>query len=250
MLNESNYFYPDNNLKYMGASQFKSFLKCEAAALAEVKGEWYQPCTTAMMVGSYVDAHFSGTMALFRAQHPEIYKRDGSLMAAYEQANAIIQRIESDALMMSYLTGEHQVIMTGKIADVPFKIKVDAYIPGQRIVDQKVMRSMDRVWQDGAYRSFVEAWGYDYQAAIYQKVEGNRLPFILAVATKDDYPDIALLSVPQEVIDDRLEIIESMAPRFQMIKMGLEEPDRCGKCDYCRSTKVLTEVIDYREVRE
>lgn len=246
-LNETNYFSPEAELKYMGSTQFKNFMACESAALAKIQGRWQEPTSTAMLVGSYVDAHFSGTLGLFRAQHPEILKRDGTLKAEFEQASKIIDRIEADTLMMAYLAGEHQVIRTGLIAGVPFKIKIDAYSPGKCIVDQKIMRDMSNKWKDGGYRPFVEVWGYDYQGAIYQAVEGNQLQFVLAVATKEEQPDIELLEIPQDVLDNRLGDIENLAPRFQSIKLGVEEPSRCGKCPYCLATKVLTRVIDYRE---
>ena len=216
--------------------------------MAEIRGEYRDEPSTAMLVGSYVDAHFSGTLDLFRGQNPGIFKRDGSLKSEFEQANEIINRIECDELMMHYLSGQHQVIKTGNIAGVPFKIKIDSYSPGDWIVDQKIMRDFNRVWKDGAYKSFIEAWGYEYQAAIYQAVEGNQLPFIIAGATKESVPDIELLSIPQEVIDDRMEMISDLAPRYQAIKLGLEEPSRCGRCPYCRSKKILTRVIDYREI--
>jgi hypothetical protein len=28
------------------------------------------------------------------------------------------------------------------------------------------------------------------------------------------------------------------------MKQGLIEPDRCGECEYCRETKVLSEIIE------
>lgn len=34
-----NYYTPEMNMAYMGSTQFKAFEKCEAAALAELKGE-------------------------------------------------------------------------------------------------------------------------------------------------------------------------------------------------------------------
>ena len=37
-LTSENYFSPENELFYMGSSQFKNFQKCEAAALAELRG--------------------------------------------------------------------------------------------------------------------------------------------------------------------------------------------------------------------
>lgn len=35
-----NYYSPEMNMAYMGSTQFKAFEKCEAAALAELKGEY------------------------------------------------------------------------------------------------------------------------------------------------------------------------------------------------------------------
>ena len=160
LLNESNYFSPEAEMHYMGSTQYKRFSVCEAGAMAMLRGECEQTTSTAMMVGSYVDAHFSENLDLFKAQHQEILKRDGSLKSEFEQANAIIQRIESDPMMMYYLSGRHQVILTGTIAGVPFKIKIDSYKPGDFICDQKIMRSFEPVWNDELRikQNFVEAW--------------------------------------------------------------------------------------------
>ena len=84
-LNESNYFSIENNLKYMGASQFKAFVSCEDAALAQAKGNYKEEETTALLVGSYVDAHFEGTLDIFRGQHPNIYTQKGDLKSEYKK---------------------------------------------------------------------------------------------------------------------------------------------------------------------
>ena len=58
-------------------SQYKDFCgtigrpACEEQALAKLDGRWEMGKTTALMVGSYVDAHFEGTLDLFKAQNPE-----------------------------------------------------------------------------------------------------------------------------------------------------------------------------------
>ena len=83
-----NYFDPEIQMAYMGASQFKSFQRCEAAALAELEGRYCTPKTTALLVGSYVDAHFEGALDAFKARNPEIFKRDGSLRAEYKIGRA------------------------------------------------------------------------------------------------------------------------------------------------------------------
>jgi hypothetical protein len=248
-LQSDNYFSRENEMHYMSFSQFKNFLDCQSAAMAMIRGEYKLPATTAMLVGSYVDAYFTGGIDELIAAHPEIFKKDGTLKAEFEQANKVISRIKSDSLMMHYLTGEHQVIKTGEICGVPFKCKFDAYVPGEFICDLKVMRNFERIWVDGESLLFVDAYRYDFQAAIYREIEGNNLPYYIVAATKEDEPDIAVLEVPTDVLDQRLIDIQELIGEFQMVKTGLTEPRRCERCDWCRKTKVLTEPVDYRIMR-
>lgn len=244
----SNYYSPDSAQIYMGATQFKEFLSCPARAMARLRGEVPDEKTTALLVGSYVDSHFAGSLDVFRAKNPEIYKRDGSLKAEYEQANYIIRRIERDPLMMEYCSGETQRIMTGSIDGVPVKTRMDFYVPGQRIVDMKIMRSLEDVWVEGeGKRRFITAWGYDIQAAFYQEIErqsrgidAEPLPFFIAAATKEKpEPDMDVIEIAQDVIDAAMMLIQNEIAYFDEIKQGMHEPDRCEKCNYCRSTRVL-----------
>lgn len=248
ILTRENYHSKEANQKYMSASQFKDFMECESYAMAKINGDWVEEPSVPMLVGSYVDAHFSNEMDLFKAKNPEIFKKDGNLKSQFLQANDIIARIERDDMMMRYLSGQTQVIKIGEISGIPFKTRIDSYHPGIAIVDLKIMRDMFPVWKGGERLSFVEAWGYDIQGAIYRESEGNNLPFILAVATKENTCNIALLSVPEERLAYCIEEVRSLAPRYHEIKQGVTEASRCGQCDWCRHTKVLTEVIDYSEV--
>lgn len=253
-LTNENYYSQDVNLKYMSCSQFKDFMKCEEMALARLSGDHKQSTSTAMLVGSYVDAHFEGTLDIFKAQHPEIFKRDGSLKADYVKAEEIIQRTERDKLFSKYMSGEKQIIMTGAIEGVPFKIKIDSYHPDKAIVDLKCMRDFQRVWDEEQHCKvpFVEAWGYDFQGAIYQEIArqntGKQLPFFIAGATKENVVDICVMSIPQERLDECLQIVKALAPRYQALKLGSETAARCEKCDWCKETKILTEIVDYRDI--
>ena len=47
-----NYYSPELNMEYMGSTQFKAFQQCEAAALAQLKGEYAPPTTTALLVAA------------------------------------------------------------------------------------------------------------------------------------------------------------------------------------------------------
>lgn len=241
------------------------------AALAELKGEYHPPSSTALLVGGYIDAWFSGELPLYQAQHPEIFKRDGTLKAEYLRATEVVVRMQSDELYMLLMSGRKQVIRTGEIAGVPFKIKIDSLLDGdtckaivQRfpntaaalgfcdgaIVDQKAMKDMADVWsaEDHCKIPFIEFYGYDIQGAIYQAIEGNMLPFVLAVGTKEESPDLEALYIADEDLAAKLAEVEDRAPRYQAIKEGRIQPTRCEHCDYCKATKHLTAILNYKEL--
>jgi len=252
-LTAENYFSPENQLAYMGASQFKSFMVCPAAAMAEIRGEYRQEETTALLVGSYVDAYFEGTIDVFRAKHPDLYKRDGTLKSDYVQAESIIQRIERDEMFMRYMAGQKQVIMAGEIAGVPFKIKIDSYHSDKAIVDQKIMKDLEDIWSpaEGHRVPYWQNWGYDWQGCIYREVvrqnTGNTLPFMIAASTKQKVTRLQIGQIAPERLDYCLDIVKHEAPRFAAMKRGEIEAERCEQCDYCAETAVLSEIVEYRE---
>lgn len=270
-LTRENYFSQEAQTAYMGSSQFKDFLSCEAAALAKIQGRYKPPASRSMLVGSYVDAWYSGELPDFTERHPDMFKKDRTLKADFLAANAIIDRMQADQLYSLLMSGEKQVIRTGKIAGVPFKIKIDSLLdaaacrqiaeefPGAApalgfgdgaIVDQKVMRDLGDVWSDEERRMvpFAQAWGYDIQGAIYQAVEGHMMPFLLAVGTREEPADLAALYIPDDALRAKLYEVEDLAPRFQAIKEGREEPRRCERCPWCRATRTLRTIVDFREL--
>lgn len=252
-LTKKNYYSLKANQEFFSVSQFKAFMKCPAAALAEVKGEYKREKTTALLVGSYIDSYFEGKKSLeqFKAENPEIFKKDGSLKAEYIQAEEIIKRIERDKLFMEYISGQKQVIMTGEISGIPFKIKTDD-LHRDKIVDLKIVRDFEdlRDSERGLVPWF-EFWGYDLQGAAYQEIARQNgkgtLPFYLAAATKEKVTDLDIVHIPDEVMHFNLEKIQRDIVLFDAIKKGIVEPERCGKCDYCKMTKVLTEPTEAEE---
>lgn len=250
-LTNDNYFSPEASLEYLGVSQYKAFLDCPARAMAEIRGEYKPPMTTALLVGSYVDAYFEGTLDRFKEEHSEIFKKDGTLKADYVQAEQIIERIEADELFMEYMSGKKQVIKTAKLFGAKWKIKIDAY-HANKIVDLKIMRSLERIMG----KSFVEHWGYDIQMAIYSEIEflasrrknKKRLPTYLAVATKEDVTDLEIIHIPHWRHEECLSDVEKNIPRILAYKNGELDAPRCGCCAYCRSTKKLTAPIDFEMV--
>lgn len=257
-LTQDNYYSAAANMDYMSASQLKAFMRCEAGTLARLRGEYPAAAPSKdMLIGSYVDAYFSGELEKFCAEHPEIVSSRGAskgeLKADFQYANQIIQRIERDSLMMQYLSGLKQQVMTGEISGVPFKIRMDSYHPGKCIVDLKIMGDFDSQYVRSLKRRvhFIEFWGYDYQLAIYQAIEGHHLPVYIVAATKEKpEPDICIYQIPQERLDVCMDTIRTLAPRYQQLKQGLIAADRCESCPYCRSTKQLKHVVNYQEEDE
>lgn len=249
----NNYYTSEMDSIYFSASQVKSFLSCEARTLAELTGEWNPPPSEALLVGSYVDEYFTGpkSYARFLEDHvSELFnKRTGDLKAPYKHANVMIERARADPVFMEYMRGQKQKIVTGEIDGIQFKAKFDVYRKGERIVDLKTTKDFQPRYVEGQGRiSFADAFGYPLQMAIYQYLEGNHLPCYLAVVTKEDPPDIAVIQIDQARLDSEMEFLRAKLPRLDAIKRGLIEPERCGKCAYCRATKKITSPIPISEL--
>lgn len=268
-INAANYYSREANWAYLSNSQFKAFAKCEAAAMAELRGDYTPPQSKALLLGSFVDAYFSGEFNEFVAAHPEIRlssgKNAGEFKEDFKEAFAACQRLDQEPLIKALLSGRHQVIKTGRIAGVPFKCKVDSLLSsdqvrricekfpevrklvpfgGQMIVDLKYLASLDPVWSDEAqcHISFAQFWGYDIQGAIYQRLVRRFPPFVLTGITKETSPKIFAIYIPDADLQAAMDDVEAKAPRYAAIKTGRIAATRCGHCPYCRTTEHLTAI--------
>jgi hypothetical protein len=265
ILTKDNYYSKEADEEYMSVSQYKNFYGsagkrgCEARALAILDGEWKTEVSTAMLVGSYVDAWFEGTLDEFKAEHPEIMTQKGELRADFKHAEKIIERAKRDRMFMKFMSGEKQTIMTAELFGAKWKIKMDSYKPGEFITDLKVVKDVyeeefteelnapKRLWaKETGYIDWITYWGYDIQGAIYQEIvyqnTGERLPFFIAALDKHDEPGIGVFVLDSATLKAALSFVEMNMTRLLDLKARMEEPDRCECCDYCRHTKVLTEV--------
>lgn len=247
-LNNENYYSQKANQAYFSVSQVKDFLKCEAYAMAKINREWVEEPTTPMLIGSYVDSYFEGTLEEFKQRTPEIFKKDGTLKSDYIKAENIIKRVEKDELFMKCMSGQKQVIMTGQIYGAQWKIKIDSFLEHEAIVDLKVVQKLrDVSYKKGWRQSFIEKWGYDLQLGIYQEIvrqnTGETLPCIIAAVDKQDYPDLDCILIPDEQLEFQRKELEWKMPRIIEVKNYNAEPERCGICDYCRATKKLEKLI-------
>jgi len=231
---------------YLSPSSFNRYSKCSAAALATERGEWKFEFTTPMKVGSYVDAYFSETLDDFIKENPDIRTKQGALRAVFVKADEIIDLIKLDPLFLNYISGETQVKVSGKIGGVPILGYIDSLHRGKAIVDLKIVQDVGgKVWNNSIkmYETWVQAFGYDLQGAVYQELvrqmTGDKLPFFLAVFDKKKYPNHEIIHIPDQILSEKLENVKHRASEFLKIRAGELPPIRCEKCDYCISTKKL-----------
>jgi hypothetical protein len=280
-LTNKNYYSQVANQQYFSVSQFKDFKKCEAMAMAKLKGEYEKPKSQALLLGSFVDEMLTGTkgsqikfvaenysdlfqksskiyltlnkvddksrIAFITDYYSELFNTENKPYADIVQALETVERIKKQPLMMKHLKGKHQVIMTGEIAGVPFKIKMDSYHPDKMIVDLKYMASLR---SPNLFEPMVKYWGYDIQGAVYQEIvyqnTGKRLPFYLDIGTKEKPAHLDIAEITQYDLDEALDMVIKNVPRFQAIKNNEIEPERCEEydCNFCTETAIITEPID------
>lgn len=223
----------------------------------------------------------------FKAEHPEIVNsrsKTGELKAEYKHADYVVERVKSDRLL-SLLTGQaeetrdhvqKQVILVGKIGGVKFRGKADFLLDAYAcklimaefpetaealggpftegaIVDLKSAKDFASVWSEAEGRrvNWADAYGYPFQGGIYvelyRQMTGKSLPFILAAVTKEKEPDIKAAYIAHNELAAALRIVEVNAPVYQRVKRGKVAPIRCESCEWCRRTKKLTNIINYKE---
>ena len=260
-LTNSNYYGNKANSEYISVSQYKDFYGslefkgCENKALAIIKGDFIKEKTPAMLIGSYVDSYFEGTLDKFKEGTPELFKKDGTLKAEYIKAEEMIKRCEADKRFMQYLSGDKQVIMTAEMFGAKWKIKMDSYIKDKAIVDLKTVDDIYKgVYCDGIGKlNFIQAKGYDFQLAIYQKVvelnTGKKLPCYIAAVDKTKSPAIEIIGLTQSELDGALVgVNNATVERILKLKSGELEPDKCGRCDYCKQTKVIEKPVSMSDL--
>lgn len=255
VLTEENYYSAAADEQYMSVSQYKDFvgtygrIGCEYTAMEKLSGRYAPEPSTAMQVGSFVDEYFTGDINKYKAENPQIFTKTGGLRSEFKNAEYIIERIKQSEYFLKYLSGEKQVIMTADLFGTPWKIKMDSYLTGVAIVDLKILKTISKAeWvKDIGYIDQLRYWGYDIQGAVYQKVvelnTGSNLPFYLAVATKEEEPDLQIIQITQNYLDEALMEVEYNLPRVLMVKNGESKPDRCERCPCCRKSRVLTHPI-------
>jgi hypothetical protein len=254
LLTDANYYSVEADREYMSVSQYKSFLKCEAETVAELKGEFARPTNEAFLIGSYVHSFNDGTIEQFKEEHPEMYsstgKTKGQLKASFQVADKMIKALQDDGICMKFLTGEKETIITGELFGVKWKAKVDCLnLEKGFFTDLKTTREINKKY-DG--QNFILHYDYVSQMAIYrelikQQYGKDLIPYIVAVE-KNDNPLKAIIKIVDRYTIPKLEEIEYNMERIIKVKSGIETPIECGICDYCRSINKVTQILTIDEL--
>jgi hypothetical protein len=255
-LNPNNYFSPEADQYYLSNSQFKSFDDCESQALAKLRGDIPASSSEALLFGSYVHAAVEGSLETFKQTNPELFKKDGSLYAAYAHADTVVQTISNDKFIQFILQGRKEVILTAEMFGAPWKVKIDV-LSSSRLVDLKTVKSItEKHWDENErrYLSFIEHYKYIQQMAIYSEVERINSgrskwlePLIVAIS-KENVPDKIVIGFDEETIKESLEYVASKTKRIVALKNGAVSPTSCGRCNWCRRHKQLAGVTHYSDL--
>jgi hypothetical protein len=257
-LTRENYHSREVNQQYLSVSQFNSFLDCEAAVITELAGKWEPEKPIHYLVGQFIHTWCEGNGAhdrFLEENKQAIFTKQGKMRAEFEQADLMVVTLIKDKFAMHTLQGEKEVIMTADLFGVPWKTRMDVYVPKKRIVDLKTTKSIRELqWSQGSKVTFIEQYNYWRQVAIYSEVErlnsgGGLLDFYMVAVSKEKVPDKEVINLTDhERVGLELAKIGAHMPRILAVKEGRVEPVRCGCCDYCRSTKKLTGAVYYTEL--
>lgn len=250
-LTSDNYHSKEANQHYMSVSQFKSAVQCEAAMIAELKGEFTRPPSQALMVGSYLHAALESEQAFadfFEKERDSIVNTRGNMYAPFVQADEMIETVKNDPFCMFALEGDKEIILTGELFGAHWKIKIDS-INHQRgtFTDLKSTQELGkRYWSEkyNGWVSFVQAYDYVLQMYIYREIIFQNTgryydPYIVAV-TKETPPDKAVLHIDAARYSFEEDYVQTLLPSIIQAKQGEKKPHRCDKCAYCRGTKKLS----------
>ncbi|MFC6324009.1 PD-(D/E)XK nuclease-like domain-containing protein [Companilactobacillus baiquanensis] len=260
-LNSENYYDLTTDKQYQSPTFFKKFLACEAAAMAEINGKYKPDFKKALLVGNYLHSYFESPEAhqkfIDKNQDELLSKRKPhGLLKEYKDADKIIDTLKDDDGFTKLYQGSKEVIVTGQIDGVDWKGKVDCLnLEKGYFIDLKTTQDILKVYWNSETRtkeSFVAKWNYQLQMYVYKELIYQTFgvwcdPYIAAVS-KQDIPDKAIISIPDERLYEAEALIDEKQSHIEDVKNGIVEPERCERCEYCILTKKLNEIVSMDDI--
>lgn len=270
-LTQENY-YKDTD--FLSFSRYKRYLECEAKAYAS--DFWnYDSNTdnTALLVGNYVHSYFESEEAhkkFTEDNKDELLaktgKNKGGLKSNFLIAENMIDTLKDDDNFKRLYHGysedkiEKEMIVTGEIEGVPFKGKLDSVnLSRGYFVDLKTMKSIYSEEYNRELRQRVPAvvnnilnYKYHGQLAVYRELlkqtTGTTFRPIIVAVSKESIPDKEIVRVDEEWLSEAFSEVTNNIKHVWDVINGVKKPKRCGRCDYCRSTKRLTGIVSMNDL--
>ena len=269
------------NAAYWSNSQFKEFLDCPARAMAGLRGEYKRKPSPALAFGNLLDraltaperlADFMRGSESFDEDGSSFFfdakgkPRDNANMRAYQ---AVLARIKSDPFLKDGLElWKRQVIFTGQIAGLPWKIMLDFWVDdkgNETIIDLKNMASFEDDWATDPLTGkrckvpWYDAWGYFRSMAVYQEIVRQNIgtaPLVALFAfTKQEPPDACSVSFGSAAATERfareVEYVAGSLPEFDAMKRGETPAPQCNKnaCPWCRGLHDCSRTVSAEVLR-
>lgn len=255
ILSDENYYSIESGQRFMSASQYKDFQSCQLMAWAKLYDGWEpERDPTALLVGNYVHSYFESEKAhekFTNANKDKMYSKraPNGLLKAFQVADDMIAALERQQAFVKLYQGEKEHIVTGEIAGVQWKGKIDCLnVEKDYFVDIKTSADLTKkVWNErfGQRVSWIADFGYYMQMAVYRELLhqefGKSFTPIIAAVSKQSPPAFKLYTLDEGLLQFEMDEVERLAPEFDAIKQGLQKPAACGDCEYCRGHIQVTE---------
>jgi hypothetical protein len=262
VITSRNYHDLENKRTHFSASQWRSWCECEAKTLAYIRGDWKQPETEALLVGSYVDRALTAPDELeaWVARHKDdVFGKKGDKSAAFRKADKMIERVKKDEMWQRLAKiGKFQEVLTGKIGGTDWAYMADVLVDDPAIAmlldfktcadfDEEWMLTDGNKWQKGHW---IDAAGYWRQLAIGRELfiqKYGYAPVCGIIASKKPATDDKEVGLGMWVMDNEVRLgceigrIEELLHRIIAVKACELPPTKCGRCEYCLSKSSFSE---------
>lgn len=257
VLNRDNYHSPQVKRKYLSSSDVKQAIKCEFAWKAYRTGHMQEDeDKEAFKQGNLFEVMLSGTdeeIRLFQENNFDMFssrgETKGELKSAYRSVMDCVESVQRQPFLMDIIRNSRkQVIMTGKILGLPFRVMCDLIYTDGSVYDLKCMKSFNREWSIRAetFVEWYEAWNYPVQLWIYKEIaeqNGLTVPNVGLIAGSKQNADVQALRFGNDLIAqakaDALYEIE----RMKDILNGAE-PMRCESCKACVKSRIINAFME------
>lgn len=261
---KDSYYDPATNWDYWSTSLYKDFERCEAAALAKLKGQWEPKSSpVALLVGNYLHSYFESMEShenFIEKNQASILaksgKNKGNPKAEFRQADDMITTLNDDDFFNAVYQGDKEVPVIGQIGGLDWKGKLDCLnVDKGYFVDLKTVDDIHkRHWDDVNKRwvSFIEDREYVLQMAVYRELlrqeYGKDFEAFIFAVSKQDQPDKCAIRFEPFRYAEALEDVPGKVKHFEDVKNGVVAPTNCGTCEYCRMTKELSGFIEVADL--